>query len=295
MLSAHTESNFEINFPRRIGHISITSVVGSGSTCVLCLGKDIQNPNLGKVAIKIISMSDPNFDHEKVKSEIRILNIIKNNPHPNLIKIHEIFEARVDGNDLIFIVMEHCSNGDLFDAIVESRVRETSTKKKILNGIIKGIIHLHKQCGISHCDIKPENVVLNEKFEPKLIDFGSATEFEIGYEDDKAGTLMYAAPELLCDEVKIFNTRKIDIYSLGILMCTLFTGEFPYSNKNNGNQKKFIKSIVNGKLVFPKSMNESLKEIAIKCTNLHPEKRPSIDAIDTDEWLNSTKSNNKRL
>ncbi|OHS94125.1 CAMK family protein kinase [Tritrichomonas foetus] len=262
------------------GHYSITKIISAGSTCVMALGEDERAQKT--VAVKVMSRKD-SCSKDKIDSEISILKRIDKG-HPNIVKIYDV----INFEDLVLIVMEYCSNGDLFELIVNSQIQSVSTKKKILKGIFGAIEYLHKECGISHCDIKAENIVLNERFEPKLTDFGNAKAFEIGGDEAKDGTLLYAAPELLTGDTK-FNTRKVDIYALGILMCTLFTGEFPYAAMSD--DEHIIKQIIKGRLMFPQKMNRTLKAFARRCTNIEPLKRPTIEEIVNFEWLDNIHHN----
>ena len=215
-----TESGYKLTIPKSFGgHYIVDKSVVSGSTCSMVLATDTQTNET--VAVKIMSKKDSNASL-KIEKEINILTKI-NNKNPNIIKIFDVFEI----NDLVLLVMEYCQNGDLYEAITSGSLKTVSTKKRIMKGILNGINFLHKEYSIAHGDIKAENIVLDKDFEPKLIDFGNAKEYEIGDDSEKDGTLLYASPELLT-EGRLYNTKKTDIYALGILMTALFTGHFPY-------------------------------------------------------------------
>ena len=109
-----------------------------------------------------------NSDLELAKAEIDILKICQ---HPNIIKIHEIFENK----EFFFIVMELCEGGDLFAYLEKKRFRiSESEAAEFIHKILAAVYYLHEY-GIIHRDLKPENMLLTSKddfAELKLADFG---------------------------------------------------------------------------------------------------------------------------
>lgn len=273
-----TESGFNLSIPRSFGHYIINKNLISGSTCSMALATDTNTNDF--VAVKIMSKKDSNAAI-KIDKEINILTKIKNQ-NPNIIQIIDVLEV----DDLVFVVMEYCPNGDLYDAITAGSLRTVSIKKRVMKGILSAVSFLHNECGIAHGDIKAENIALDSNFEPKLIDFGNAKNFEIGDDSEKDGTLLYACPELLT-EGSLFDTKKADIYALGILMTTLFTGHFPFYSLSD---ESVIEQILSHNFSFPNSMNLNLKAIMVKCTQFDPSNRPNINEILNYPWFNTTPS-----
>lgn len=115
--------------------------------------------------------------------------------HPNIVKFYEVYEERKN----IFLVMEHCSAGDLYQALLKEDHFSEELTAKILIKIFKSVNYLHKY-GICHRDLKLQNILFkDDQFnEPKLIDFGLSTEFKDN-ENLKSilGTPLYVAPEVL--------------------------------------------------------------------------------------------------
>lgn len=137
--------------------------------------------------------SDSWIDHEdgqRLPLEIHLLSRIQ---HDHIVKMLDYFE-----NDTYFqLVMEkHGSGMDLFEFIEKTKGVPEPLAAYISKQLVDAVHYLHSQ-GIIHRDIKDENVVLNDQFHAKLIDFGSAA-----YLTDKpfsafCGTFEYCSPEVL--------------------------------------------------------------------------------------------------
>ena len=111
-------------------------------------------------------------------AEIAIMRMLD---HPNIIKLYETFE---DARN-IYLVMELCTGGELFDRIVDSATGfSEKVAAKLVRQILQGLFYMHKQC-IAHRDLKPENFLMqNEKHVSesalKIIDFGLSKQFTTG-------------------------------------------------------------------------------------------------------------------
>ena len=104
---------------------------------------------------------------------------MRNLDHPHIIKLYETFEDRKN----IYLVMELCEGGDLFDKIVDAGYFEEDTARAIFLQVAKAIhyCHIHNIC---HRDLKPENFLLLNKSKEaplKVIDFGLSTPFGEDY------------------------------------------------------------------------------------------------------------------
>ena len=95
--------------------------------------------------------------------------------------------------------------------------------------IARGMAYIHSQ-GVVHRDVKPENIIFNEEFCAKIVDFGIACEQE--YCDPLAndtGTFRWMAPEMM--KRKAYG-RKVDVYSFGLILWEMFSGSVPYEELN---------------------------------------------------------------
>ena len=116
------------------------------------------------------------------------------------------------------------------------------SSKLFFHQLAQAVEHLHAH-GIIHRDIKPSNVFVTDDGEVKLIDFGSAAERGArsslaGYEDVRVGTLPYAAPEQILDP-STATYETADIYSLGVVLYELLTGEIPYPMRDAEDEEAY--------------------------------------------------------
>ena len=126
------------------------------------------------------------------------------------------------------LVYEYLSNGSLDKWIFRTNPVFTlswKTRRSIIIAIARGLSYLHEECKekIAHLDIKPQNILLDDKFNAKLSDFGLSK--MINRDQSKVmtrmrGTRGYLAPEWLGSKI----TEKADIYSFGIVMIEIICG-----------------------------------------------------------------------
>jgi len=183
-------------------------------------------------ACKLISkLKIKEKDLQRIRREI---NILKKADHPNIVKVYEIYETKRS----LYIIMEKCNGGELFDRIIDNisknKMYSEKVTAKIMLQIMSAINYCHKN-GICHRDLKPENILFsnkdNEDNNPiKLIDFGLSQIIDEKNLKSKVGTAYYVSPEVLSGKY----TEKCDVWSAGIILCILLTGEPPFNGPNSG-------------------------------------------------------------
>ncbi|MEP4078051.1 serine/threonine-protein kinase [Haloferula sp.] len=167
------------------------------------------------VAIKILPRelgSDPLF-RESFESEAKAMAKLS---HTNLIKVYDYGDA--DG--LLYTVMEYVHGKSLFSSANSKKI-DPSQAIEIVLAASNGLSHAHEN-GIVHRDIKPGNILLNEKCEPKIGDFGLAR--PTGHQSGGLvmGTPGYSAPEVLSHPEE--GDQRSDIFALGVVLKELLTG-----------------------------------------------------------------------
>lgn len=191
-------------------------------------------------------------------------------PSDLVIKIREIYQAHVDGEDRTFLIMDYFPDAiDVFDYVNNNDIKTEEEIKPLVKAMCLALRECHSH-GYCHGDVKMENfLLLNPKIvniqEPKIviIDFGFAFR---DTDDSKfyGGTRRYIAPEVVRER---HGTRASDIWSIGIVIFYILTGT-DYQNKLDPN--------------FTRELRDLLEDV------LHndPTKRPTINELLEYPWFN---------
>jgi serine/threonine protein kinase len=128
---------------------------------------------------------------EAAKCEVDILNLL--NPHQHIVEYIESYHTPEE----VVVVLEYCAGGDLLDEVNRIGPLGEDRARQILLQCISGLRHMHL-LGVSHRDIKLENLLLTNDQMVRLADFGFSSRYLPGQLlSDSRGTLCYAAPVLL--------------------------------------------------------------------------------------------------
>lgn len=231
------------------------------------------------LAAKIIAKSSlrKQRHRQKLLSEIKIHRSLN---HKNIVKFNHVFE---DGKN-VYILLELCTNQTLKE-LCKRRKRLTEFEARYyIHQLVLGLRHLHKNL-IIHRDLKLGNLFLSEKLEIKLGDFGLAAKLEMDSQKRHTvcGTPNYIAPEIL-------NNRKghsfeVDIWSLGVILFTLLSGKPPFETSQ---VKETYQKIRKCSYKFPDNVNMSskVKSLIKKIFQIDPSKRPTLEQIIEDPFLN---------
>jgi protein-serine/threonine kinase len=119
----------------------------------------------------------------------------------------------------------------------------------------------------------------------KLADFGYAKDTLFAGDNEKSGTLMYAAPELLSPGT--YHTQKVDVWSLGITLYTMETGKFPFSGDS---EQRLATQIRNGQLKYPEGFDPVVEALLRKMTKVNPNKRATVDSVLEDPYFDEIRN-----
>ena len=201
-------------------HYIILNDLGHGSYGQV---KRVKNLNLQEErAMKIVSKKSQTSQNE--------IDILRKISHPNISNVFEIFED----SRKYYIMMEYLEGGELFDVIISQGFFSELDAAHIMKQILSAVNYLHSK-QIVHRDLKPENIMLtnkpiDNKFEIKIIDFGTATMYEPSQPLTKfIGTSYYIAPEV----IKENYNEKCDVWSCGIILYILLCGYPPFNGQSN--------------------------------------------------------------
>ncbi|OGC76886.1 MAG: hypothetical protein A2Z27_06090 [candidate division Zixibacteria bacterium RBG_16_50_21] len=202
-----------------ITHYQIQEKIGEGGMGVIYKAVDTKLNRT--VALKFLPHA-VTMDSEEKQRFIQEAQAASALNHPNIITIYEIDE--VNGNS--FISMEYVDGGNLKKLLSESNV-STDRFMEIASAVTEGLAQAHKR-GIIHRDIKSENILLTSDGRPKITDFGLAKlkgSGTITLAGKALGTAAYMSPEQVQGEEL---DGRSDIFSLGIVLYELLTGQLPF-------------------------------------------------------------------
>ena len=238
------------------------------------------------LAVKVINKSQfPPEAKSLLFNEIKILRTLEKLNHPNIIALHDIYS----NNDNYYIFMERMAT-DLYEEVIDSMM--TSIEPRLTRFLIKQILvtvqFLHDQ-DIVHCDIKPENILLDYRLEDnslplaKLADFGYAR--VIGVLDARQsfkGTFGFTAPEVLAEKD---HDRSLDVWSIGVMTCFLLTGHKMFVGQTREDVEKDINKKLDSGHWPCSHLNPQAADFIRSCVHRGLERRTSIKDALNNKWL----------
>ncbi|KAF8629655.1 hypothetical protein AX17_005594 [Amanita inopinata Kibby_2008] len=172
---------------------------------------------------------------------------------------------------------------DLFECIEQSQHKRLTEDQAryVFAQVVEAVYYLDSR-GITHRDIKDENLVIDTKFKVKLIDFGSATMVDPHeprpFYKHFYGTAAYAASEILRNQS--YQAPPAEIWTLGVLLSYILTGGSPFTT---------VEDAIAGRIVFFQESGERIPTQALnlmrKCLNPDPRARATIKQVRTHPWL----------
>lgn len=163
---------------------------------------------------------------EKEKDKFTYMNEIETLvkvSHPNIVKLYDFFSYR----SRYFLILEYCECGTIEDIIKTYGSVPKSELYNFTKQLISAMVYLH-QHKIAHHDIKPANILIDKYGRIKLADFGLADFFKSNEKCVQFKcTVSYAAPEILLLEP--YDPFKVDVWSFGVTLFRMCTGEFPFN------------------------------------------------------------------
>jgi len=267
----------------RIGSRDIEEIklISQGGYAYVFQVRDVQTGEI--FALKKMICQSP----ERVQTAKNEINYLRSLPdHPNLLKVFDTHVDNKDGCYYVYVLLEFCADGSIFDLMAKYESSRLSEKQIIfiMREVCDGVKALHSmRPPIAHRDLKIENVLLNNK-RFKLCDFGSCSTSVVDFakvpqsqyhnyeeEYDKNTTLMYRPPEMCDPYQKLIVSEKVDVWMLGCILYTMCFYKHPF-------QEMSKLSIVNAAYTFPKDHNYAPKLIDIIriCLTPNPTTRPSI-------------------
>ncbi|EAX94428.1 CAMK family protein kinase [Trichomonas vaginalis G3] len=240
---------------------SVVQKVGAGafSTCYLVVDEKYKR----QFICKVIEVPNDNDHAITVKrSYYNEVNALVECIHPNVIKIYNNFIER----NMLFIILEYCSGGSI-DKLIQKKgpLKESDLFNYTLE-FAYGLSYCHSM-GIANHDIKPANLLLDEFNKLKIADFGFAS-IQKYVMSDYMGSLAFMAPEKI-SKYK-YNPFLSDVWSFGITLYYLATGNLPFYGINSKDLKRCILGCT---YQIPKTVTKFAQTIIMKTLLLKPADR----------------------
>ncbi|KAM3318252.1 hypothetical protein ACQJBY_035784 [Aegilops geniculata] len=268
--------------------------LGRGSSGVVYKGVLEDERPVALKKLKHISRGKEEFQAE--------LSVIARIYHMNLVRIWGFCS---EGSHRL-LVCEYVENGSLASILFSDNILlDWKQRFNIALGVAKGLAYLHHECleWVIHCDVKPENILLDQNFEPKITDFGLAKLLNRGGSNQNTshvrGTTGYIAPEWISGHP---ITSKVDVYSYGVVLLELLSGsrvlELTVSSdaevhtvlsklvtmladKLEGNDDSWIDEFVDCKLggQFSYVQARTMIKLVVSCLDEDTRKRSTMESV----------------
>jgi len=239
--------------------------LGTGGMATVWLGYDTILDR--QVAIKTFKI-DANHE-DAVKRFNREAKAVTSLSHPNIVSIYDVENE----GEFYYLILEYVEGMTLKDYMVKNPRIPIETIVHIAKQIAAGLSHAH-QNGIIHRDIKPQNILMNENLTCKITDFGIARAYgdtTLTQTNQMLGTVYYLSPEQARGNVA---TAQSDIYSLGILIFEMITGQIPFKGESAvAIALKHLQEELPDIEKYRENVPQSVKNIVLQATMKNPNER----------------------
>jgi eukaryotic-like serine/threonine-protein kinase len=194
--------------------------------------------------------------------------------HPNIVRVYDAGEDELDGDRVSYIVMEYVPGGDLKEMMDRTGPLPEAMLSRVGADVAAGLSHAHER-GIVHRDVKPRNVLIDDRGSPKLADFGIARALDATTSHNRGesylGTAAYSSPEQLKGERV---TAKSDVYSLGATLYHAAVGRQPFSGNSIEVANQHVSSAPEPPRGRGAKIGDDMEALILACLAKDPSRRP---------------------
>ena len=261
-------------------------IIGKGALCEVYIAKDYVSEKIyavkqmeKKFILSTLNTLQTIYDEIEIQGRIF---------HPNIVKLYNYYENTTS----IYMIMEYVNNGNLYSIIRRKKALSEYDAYNFFYQVCKSIYFLHKN-NIIHRDIKAENILIDDKNNCKLCDFGWSVILNKDYgRKTFCGTMEYMAPEIINNEE---YDKSIDIWSLGVLLYELIHGYNPFDTEEKQKEKLniLVHNIINENYKINENVSKECKDLIEKMLEKDPKKRIKIEEILIHPFIINNKYLNK--
>uniref|UniRef100_A0A7S1T9N1 non-specific serine/threonine protein kinase n=1 Tax=Compsopogon caeruleus TaxID=31354 RepID=A0A7S1T9N1_9RHOD len=259
----------------RVGPYRLTDTLGIGAFGKVKLG--VNDETGEQVAVKLMDKKDilENEFTLQVRREIAIMKALK---HRNIVELKEVLTSK----SKIYVVLEYVRGGELYDLLEKSGRMDEITSRKYFQQLVDGVEYCHRR-GISHRDLKFENLLLGEDGALKVTDFGlSAMKGEAHLLYTQCGTLEYCAPEIITSADTGYDGNKVDSWACGIILFALLAGYLPFTAEDPAS---LCRRILRNDFSYPPWFSLEATDLITHLLQSDPTKRFSMSDVKKHSWF----------
>jgi eukaryotic-like serine/threonine-protein kinase len=254
--------------PECFGRFEVLRTLGKGGSGIVYLCKD--GTSGGRVALKELQVTSVDAIF-RFKREFRLLSRLA---HPNLIRLRELHAS--DGK--WFFTMDYVEGAEFLDWVRGPDGVHIERLRRSMDELTAALGALHA-CGYAHCDVKSQNVRVDQHGRVVVLDLGLAAPLDGSYRvaqdrRPKAGTPRYMAPEQAAGHEV---SSASDLYSVGVLLFAALTGTFPFEGRR--------KDVLRNKQLYDARWPQhavspaDLRDTCLGLLRIDPDRRPTLDEL----------------
>ena len=175
-------------------------------------------------ACKIIKRGDVAC-MSRIDREIKAMTVLR---HPNVVRLHEVLEDE----EHIYVIMDINSGGELLEHLDRKHPLSDEMARFYMCQLCDAVAYCHQK-GVAHRDLRLENLMLDNRGEMKVTDFGHAGIFTAGwdiFQTMMVGAMSHIAPEQIHGQA--YSGEKLDVWSMGVILYHMLHGRGPFEEEN---------------------------------------------------------------